>query len=76
MKLDQSQSKAFSFIPDTRTKGKIRHNLLYKGCIVTINPMRFQNQIAKKVINKNVSYKLAFKGNYVDLYNSSLTVDL
>lgn len=38
------------------------------GCIVTIDAMGCQKDIAKKIIDKGASYVLALKGNHGDLY--------
>lgn len=39
-----------------------------RGCIVTIDAMGCQKEIAKKIIGKGASYVLALKGNQGDLY--------
>lgn len=37
--------------------------LLVKVCIITINTMGCQEDIAEKIINKKADYVLALKGN-------------
>ncbi len=38
------------------------------GCIVTIDAMGTQKDIAEKIIDKNADYVLALKGNHMNLY--------
>jgi predicted transposase YbfD/YdcC len=41
--------------------------LVLKGCIVTIDAMRWQKDLAYKIIEKQANYLLALKGNQVNL---------
>lgn len=44
--------------------------LLVKGCIITIDAMGCQRDIAEKIIDKKADYVLALKGNQPELYEN------
>ena len=46
--------------------------LLIDGCIVTIDAMGCQKNIAKKIVKKNANYILAVKENQKELYEDIL----
>jgi predicted transposase YbfD/YdcC len=49
-------------------------NLLsIKGCIITIDAMGCQKEIAAQIIDKNANYVLALKGNHGNLYDDVKT---
>ena len=48
---------------------KLLEMLEIKGCIVTIDAMGTQKDIAKKIVDKGADYILALKGNQSSLYN-------
>jgi len=61
IKVDQ-KSNEITAIP------KLLDSLLVKGCIVTIDAMGCQKDIAKKIVRKQADYILAVKGNQQELF--------
>jgi len=61
VKVDQ-KSNEITAIP------KLLDSLLVKGCIVTIDAMGCQKNIAKKIVRKQADYILAVKGNQNELF--------
>lgn len=48
---------------------KLLDMLEIKGCIVTIDAMGTQTEIAKKIREKGADYILSWKSNQLNLYN-------
>ncbi len=48
---------------------ELLHMLYIKGCIITIDAMGCQKEIAKTIVEKEADYVLALKGNHKNLHN-------
>lgn len=64
-----SKSNEITVIPE------LLDMLLVKGCIITIDAMGCQKDIAEKIIDKKADYVLALKGNQPTLFNNKLYLD-